>query len=69
VVLLHFGSETYFGLEAVGARVWQLAVEGQPFGQIVSTLEAEYEVSRDVLAADVNTLVRTLIDHDLVTVG
>jgi len=67
-VILDLGSGTYFGLDPVGARVWQLIGEGKALGEICDTLLDEYEVARDTLERDVLDLAEKLLEQKLITV-
>ena len=68
-VILDLSSGTYYGLDPVGARIWQLMTEGQTLAQVCETMLAEYEVSREDIERDVLALVQTLADKQLVGVG
>lgn len=59
-MLLDLDSESYFGLNAVGARVWQLLNEGQGKSSVIDTLLAEYAVEREVLERDISELLDRL---------
>lgn len=50
--ILQLDSGKYFGLNPVGARVWQLAAEPRKVGEILATLLAEYEVPAERCRAD-----------------
>jgi hypothetical protein len=65
-VLLDLDSEQYFGLDAVGTRVWQLIGAGVTADAVVDTLLGEYEVERATLAADVDELLARLADAGLI---
>jgi hypothetical protein len=65
-VLLDLDSEQYFGLDAVGTRVWQLIGEGASADAVVDTLLGEYEVERETLAADVDELLARLAEAGLI---
>jgi hypothetical protein len=65
-VLLDLASEQYFGLDAVGTRVWQLIGEGATTAAVVDTLLGEYEVERATLAADVDELLARLAEAGLI---
>jgi hypothetical protein len=65
-VLLDLDSEQYFGLDAVGTRVWQLIGAGATAEAVVDTLLEEYEVERDELAADVAELLDRLAEAGLI---
>ena len=68
-VILELESGTYFGLDPVGARMWELMGEGRTFGQLCDIVMQEYEVSRERLEEDVTTLVQQLADRRLVTLS
>ena len=46
-VILDLASGTYFGLDTVGARIWQLMGEGRMLAEVCAAMLAEYEVSAD----------------------
>ena len=69
MVLLHLESGTYFGLDPVGARVWQLIQAGKSLRQACDAVIEEYDVSREVLEQDVLALARDLVDKKLVNVA
>ena len=68
MVLLDLASESYFGLDEVGARVWGLLSDDKNVGQILDTLLQEYEVDRETLEADVEELLGSLLEAGLITV-
>ncbi len=65
-VILDLASGMYFGLDPVGARIWQLLSEGHHLGVVVSTLLTEYDVPEAQLRQDVNTLISELVSRGLV---
>jgi hypothetical protein len=64
-VLLNLESGVYFGLDPVGTRVWMLVTRQQPLAAVCATLLDEYDVSAEVIATDVLTLVADLCDKGL----
>ena len=67
-VLLQLDSGEYFGLDAVGTRIWQLiAADGDLDAARVALLN-EYDVDADVLAADFARIVDDLIARRLIDV-
>lgn len=66
-VLLDLESGTYFGLDPVGARIFELIGEGRSIAAIGRALLAEYEIGEDVLMMDVERLVAELRANGLVT--
>ena len=68
VVLLNLQSGVYYGLDPVGSRMWQLLMEQRPLDDVCSVMLEEYEVTADVLRADLSKLVDELASKGLVTV-
>lgn len=67
-VLLHLGSGTYFGLNSVGGRVWQLLEGGDhTISQLCDVIEAEFDAPRATIEADLLALAEQLAQHELVT--
>jgi len=66
IVLLDLASESYFGLDEIGARIWALLNEEKAVGQIVEILLEEYEVDRARLEGDVNELLENLLEAGLI---
>ncbi|WP_198032509.1 PqqD family protein [Aerolutibacter daejeonensis] len=66
-VLLDLRSERYFGLNAVGTRVWQLLTANPSLQAAHQAVLQEYEVGADQLAQDMLTLVAQLAEAGLLT--
>jgi hypothetical protein len=67
-VILDLAGGTYYGLDPVGARIWQLMGEGKPLGEICDTMLDEYDVSREALQRDVLELAGKLLERKLISV-
>jgi len=66
MVLLDYDRGIYYGLNPVGARVWQLLSDGEASDRIIGLLADEYDVARETLEADVAALLRDLEAKGLV---
>ena len=66
-VLLDLQSESYFGLDAVGTRIWQLIRDSGDLRTIYSTLLEEYEVEETQLRADLEALLADASARGLIT--
>ena len=66
IVILDLAAGTYFGLDPVGARIWQLMGEGRTLAEICATMLEEYEVEREQLEVDVLRLAAELLERGLV---
>ena len=67
-VILGLSAGRYYGLDAIGSRVWQLIQEPKSIAEIVRTIVAEYEVEPARCEADLLALVQKLADAGLVEV-
>ena len=67
-VLLDLASESYFGLDEIGTRIWTLLNEDASAGEMIDTLLEEYEVERQTLEADVGELLGNLLEAGLIRV-
>ena len=65
-VLLDLEGESYFGLNEVGTRIWQLITAEQTVAEVLSILSDEYDASREQLEIDVGELLAKLADAGLV---
>lgn len=68
-VILDLDSGTYYGLDPVGARIWQLIAKGQTLTQVCEVMLSEYDVTREDIERDVLTLAQTLLEKQLVSVS
>jgi hypothetical protein len=68
-VLLNLKTGTYFGLDQVGTRAWELILEHQSLERVHSALLEEYDVDPDRLAEDLLTLVKEFSAKGLVQVA
>ncbi|MFT4590662.1 MAG: hypothetical protein ACI8QF_004794 [Limisphaerales bacterium] len=64
--ILQLSSGSYFGLDEVGARIWQLLQKPTTSGEIVRDLLGEYEVEAETCRADVLNLLVEMIDAGIV---
>jgi hypothetical protein len=67
-VLLHLERGVYYGLNAVGARVWQLLQSPLTLSAIVEQVELEFEVEHERCINDIQELVAKLARADLVEI-
>ena len=69
-VLLHITSGEYFGLNALGARIFELADDQPTLQAVADAIYAEHqaEVSREQIEADVRAFVTEMQTYDLLEV-
>jgi hypothetical protein len=70
-VLLHSGTEVYFGLNPVGARIWELLPPVcRTLDQLCAVLHQSYPtVELDALRQDVTEILDDLVGHGLLIVN
>ena len=66
-VLLDLNSESYFGLDGVGTRIWQLLQERANVKKIYDTLFQEYDVESEQLKKDIEEILTKLDEAGLIT--
>ena len=67
-ILLDLESGTYFGLNAVGGRVWQMLESGRKsLVELCDSVETEFDAPRGEIERDVAALVDHLLEQGLVT--
>ena len=69
IVILDLKSGVYHGLEAVGARIWELVGSATPIHEIRDTLLEEYEVAAEPCEEDLCALINELESHGLVQIS
>jgi len=65
-VILNLKSGVYYGLDALGARIWDLIQKPMTVGEIHSILLKEYEVQPDRCERDLLALLQKLADAGLI---
>jgi hypothetical protein len=67
VVALDVDRRRCFGLEVVGARIWDLLDQPVTVAAICATLTAEYDVDAATCAAEVGEFIRQAMDEGVVS--
>ena len=67
-IILNLTTGIYFGLDAVGARIWSLLKEPRSVASILETLLAEYDVDSERCKADLLSLLTNLSEAHLIEV-
>jgi hypothetical protein len=66
--ILNLKSGVYFGLNPIGARIWELIQEPKGTKEVVQALLQEYDVEAERCEADVMQLLHDLSEHGLIEV-
>ena len=68
-VILDLASGTYFGLDPVGAHIWQLLGAGKSLAEVCAAMQQSHEVSRTDIERDVLALAEALQEQRLIEVA
>ena len=66
VVLLDLARGDYYGLDAIGARLWNGLMAGRTASEVAAQIGPEYDVEPDVIEQDLHALVDDLLARGLV---
>jgi hypothetical protein len=66
--ILNVKSGVYYGLDPVGARIWNLMQEPRAVAEIQSTIASEYDVEPERCAQDLTELLQKLLAEGLIEV-
>jgi hypothetical protein len=67
-VILHLKSGEYFGLNEVGARIWNLIQEPKTVGAVLDAVLEEYDVALNQLEPDLLALLEEMANKELIEV-
>lgn len=67
-VLLNLDTERYFGLDAMGTRMWEQLTAAPNIDAAFTLLLEEFDVEPEILREHLSDLVKRLIDNGLLTV-
>ena len=67
-MILNLKTGTYFGLDAIGTRMWTLIGDLRDTDKVLEALLAEYDVEEARLRADLDELIRQLVRHELIQI-
>ena len=68
-VLLSLNRECYYGLDAMGTRMWTALTTAESIQSAYDGLLAEYDVTEEKLRNDMCDLIEKLVDQGLVAVA
>ncbi len=68
LVLLNLQTENYFGLDPVGATMWDAICEAGTLAAAAATLQGVYDVEPATLADDLQELAEQLVEQKLLDV-
>jgi len=67
--ILNLKNGIYYGLDPVGARVWNLIQQPRTLAELREILVAEYDVDAARVESDIRGLLTQLLDNELVEIS
>lgn len=67
--ILGLKNSVYYGLNAVGARIWDLLQEPKRLGDVQTTIVSEYDVSAEQAERDLVRFVRGMLAEGLIEIS
>jgi hypothetical protein len=67
LAILDLDHSLYYGLDPVGARIWELIQEPTVLSAVLAAVVAEFEVDEPTARADLLALIDELVEKGLVT--
>lgn len=68
-VLLHLKSGIYFGLDAMGTRIWEMLKDGMASREICARIAEEHDVPLATVEEDARRFLGELKDNDIVVLA
>jgi hypothetical protein len=65
-VILNLNDDSYYGLDEVGTRLWQLLISSESLDAACEAMLEEYDVPEDTLRKDVEEFVRQLLERQMI---
>lgn len=69
LVLFHMETGSYYSLNDLGGRIWELCDGQRPLSAVVATLEAEYDAPGQQIQDDCRALIAELLENSLLVGG
>lgn len=67
-VFLNLKSESYFGLDEIGTRMWKLLTESSSIQVAYDTLLQEFDIDETQLQSDLDELIQKLVANGLIEI-
>lgn len=66
IAILNLGTNTYFGLDDVGACVWQALQKPASLSDLATAVARDFDVAQDACTPDIARLLDEMTQHGLV---
>lgn len=69
MVILNLNTESYYELDEVGKRLWELFAQHEEVQKVFDLFQEEYDVEPGLLEKDIDLFTTRLADAQLITVS
>jgi len=67
LVMMSIENGEYYGLDNIGAQIWEIIQQPTKFSEIVLKLMGKYDVSEETCIADIQEFLSELLGKNLIT--
>ncbi len=68
VVMMSIDNGEYYGMDAIGSRIWELIDKPTQVDQLIETLMAEFQVDRETCKHDVLVFLNDMSGSDVIKI-
>jgi len=65
-ILINLSNGTYYSMDGVGGSIWEVIEGEHSLEEVVAVIVSQYDVEREVVQADVESLAALLLEENLV---
>lgn len=65
-VIMNLERGSYYGLDQIGADIWQMILAGRTFDEIATTIAQHFDIEHERVASDINALAAQMIEEKLI---
>ncbi len=69
VVILNLANSTYYGLDSIGTKIWDLIQTPQTVAKVLEHLLEDYDVEKSECERTLFELLEDFRKHDLISIG
>jgi hypothetical protein len=68
-IMINLSNGTYYSMDGVGGAIWEVIEGEHSLEEVVGAIVSQYDVEREVALADVESLVKQLVEENLVALS
>ncbi|MFN8671394.1 MAG: lasso peptide biosynthesis PqqD family chaperone [Candidatus Sericytochromatia bacterium] len=68
LVMMSLENNSYYGLNSIGKRIWELLDEKQTYNELIEKLTQEYDISKEECEKDILELLESLEKEEIISI-